>query len=237
MSRIGKKPVEIPAKTKVEVKGQTVHVEGPKGTLEWTVPSPIAVVYAGGGIASGRSGYDLLTGPFMGDQTIIASLERAFHAPGVRAVVFRVESPGGEVRIRPARFSCPQDARGFRLRAPGFGPSGDHRPPRCARLRRRLGEVVLLGPPGIGKTHLAIGLSVLRARPATGSASPLRPNGWRAWTVAYAQGRLDAERVLSRALPPPVIDCALTRWATSPPRLRSPTYSSSSSVPVTSGRR
>jgi len=43
MSRIGKQPVEIPAKTKVEVKGQTIHVEGPKGKLEWTVPSPITV--------------------------------------------------------------------------------------------------------------------------------------------------------------------------------------------------
>lgn len=43
MSRIGKQPVVIPAKTKVEVKGQTVHVEGPKGKLEWTVPSPIQV--------------------------------------------------------------------------------------------------------------------------------------------------------------------------------------------------
>ena len=63
----------------------------------WAVPSPVAIVYAGGGIAGGRSGNDLLTGPFMGDQTVIAALERAFHAPGVRAVVFRVESPGGEV--------------------------------------------------------------------------------------------------------------------------------------------
>ena len=43
MSRIGKKPVEIPAKTKVEVKGQAIYVEGPKGKLEWIVPSPIKV--------------------------------------------------------------------------------------------------------------------------------------------------------------------------------------------------
>lgn len=43
MSRIGKKPVEIPAKTKVEVKGQVVSVEGPRGKLDFTVPSPIRV--------------------------------------------------------------------------------------------------------------------------------------------------------------------------------------------------
>ena len=48
MSRIGKQPVEIPAKTKVEVKGQTVRVEGPKGVLEWTVPAPITVAVKDG---------------------------------------------------------------------------------------------------------------------------------------------------------------------------------------------
>src|ERR1043166_2106183 len=43
MSRIGKRPIEIPPKTKVEVKGQFVQVEGPKGKLDFTVPSPIKV--------------------------------------------------------------------------------------------------------------------------------------------------------------------------------------------------
>ncbi|HUI07473.1 MAG TPA: 50S ribosomal protein L6 [Verrucomicrobiae bacterium] len=52
MSRIGKKPVEIPAKTKVEVKGQMVHVEGPKGTLEWTVPEPIKVAVKDGRVVT-----------------------------------------------------------------------------------------------------------------------------------------------------------------------------------------
>ena len=47
MSRIGKKPVEIPAKTKVAVTGQVVMVEGPKGRLEFTVPSPISVTVKG----------------------------------------------------------------------------------------------------------------------------------------------------------------------------------------------
>lgn len=52
MSRIGKKPVEIPPKTKVNVKGQTVTVEGPRGTLEWTVPSPITVEVKDGKIVA-----------------------------------------------------------------------------------------------------------------------------------------------------------------------------------------
>src|SRR4051812_42877206 len=33
MSRIGKKPITIPSGVKVEVKGQAVHVNGPKGNL------------------------------------------------------------------------------------------------------------------------------------------------------------------------------------------------------------
>ena len=33
MSRIGKQPITIPAKVKVEVKGQQVFIEGPKGKI------------------------------------------------------------------------------------------------------------------------------------------------------------------------------------------------------------
>jgi|ERR1051326_1896243 large subunit ribosomal protein L6 len=46
MSRIGKKPVEIPAKVKVTVSGAHVAVEGPKGKLAWDVPAPIKVAMA-----------------------------------------------------------------------------------------------------------------------------------------------------------------------------------------------
>jgi len=67
----------------------------PEAQREWTVPAPVAVVYASGGIETGRSGGDLLLGPSMGSETVIAQLERAFTHPGVRAVVLRVESPGG----------------------------------------------------------------------------------------------------------------------------------------------
>ena len=38
MSRIGKQPITIPPKVKVEIKGQKVHVEGPKGKLDWELP-------------------------------------------------------------------------------------------------------------------------------------------------------------------------------------------------------
>lgn len=42
MSRIGNKPVEIPAKVKVNIDGSgKVAVEGPKGKLNWTLPKGI----------------------------------------------------------------------------------------------------------------------------------------------------------------------------------------------------
>jgi protease IV len=61
----------------------------------WVVPAPIAVVYAAGAIESGHSGNDLLLGPSMGSATVVRQLERAFQRRGVKAVVLRVESPGG----------------------------------------------------------------------------------------------------------------------------------------------
>ena len=67
----------------------------PESRTRWNTPQRIAVVYAGGGIVDGKSGSDLLEGSVMGDQTIAAQLERAFKAPGVKAVVLRVDSPGG----------------------------------------------------------------------------------------------------------------------------------------------
>ncbi len=38
MSRIGKQPIALPAKVKVEIKGQKVTVEGPKGKLDFDLP-------------------------------------------------------------------------------------------------------------------------------------------------------------------------------------------------------
>ncbi len=43
MSRIGKKPIPIPAGVKVDLAGAVVNVSGPKGKLTWKVPAPITV--------------------------------------------------------------------------------------------------------------------------------------------------------------------------------------------------
>jgi large subunit ribosomal protein L6 len=43
MSRIGKKPVKVPANVKVNVAEQTIKVEGPKGKLEWSFRPEVSV--------------------------------------------------------------------------------------------------------------------------------------------------------------------------------------------------
>ena len=58
MSRIGKQPIVIPAKVKVEVKGQKVHVEGPKGKLDWELPKRTTLKVEGDKIIVGRAGED-----------------------------------------------------------------------------------------------------------------------------------------------------------------------------------
>lgn len=58
MSRIGKQPIAIPAKVKVEVKGQKVHVEGPKGKLDWELPACASLKVEGDKIVVNRAGED-----------------------------------------------------------------------------------------------------------------------------------------------------------------------------------
>jgi len=48
MSRIGKKPVTIPAKVTVSIEGQHVTVKGPKGQLEMDVHADITVALEDG---------------------------------------------------------------------------------------------------------------------------------------------------------------------------------------------
>ncbi|MEK6631249.1 MAG: signal peptide peptidase SppA [Acidobacteriota bacterium] len=55
----------------------------------------IAVIYAVGLIASGRSGYDPLNGPVVGSDTIVEYIRQARGDRSIKAIVLRVDSPGG----------------------------------------------------------------------------------------------------------------------------------------------
>src|SRR5436309_9288598 len=58
MSRIGKQSIAIPPKVKVEVKGQQVFVEGPKGKLNWELPRRTSLKVEGGNVVVSRDGDD-----------------------------------------------------------------------------------------------------------------------------------------------------------------------------------
>jgi len=58
MSRIGKQPIAIPPKVKVEVKGQQVFVEGPKGKLNWELPRRTSLKVENGKVVVSREGED-----------------------------------------------------------------------------------------------------------------------------------------------------------------------------------
>ena len=58
MSRIGKQPIAIPPKVKVEVQGQKVSVEGPKGKLDWELPQRTRLKVQDGKIVVSREGDD-----------------------------------------------------------------------------------------------------------------------------------------------------------------------------------
>jgi len=44
MSRIGRAPIPVPDGVTVDIKGQHVRVDGPRGSLERTLPEPIRIV-------------------------------------------------------------------------------------------------------------------------------------------------------------------------------------------------
>jgi protease IV len=62
----------------------------------------IAVIYAAGTIASGSSGYDPLQGSVLGSETLIEYIRRARSDRSVRAIVLRIDSPGGSASASDA---------------------------------------------------------------------------------------------------------------------------------------
>lgn len=56
MSRIGKKPIEIPDKVTVEITDGIIKIKGSKGELSWNYPDKIKVSVNGGQISVERSG-------------------------------------------------------------------------------------------------------------------------------------------------------------------------------------
>lgn len=62
----------------------------------------IAVIYAAGTINGGKSGYDPVNGPVLGSETLIEYIRQARKDSSVRAIVLRVDSPGGSTTASDA---------------------------------------------------------------------------------------------------------------------------------------
>jgi len=61
----------------------------------WAIPPKIAVIFGEGAIFSGESGKDFIFGKIMGSETIASAIKKAREDRSVKAIVFRVDSPGG----------------------------------------------------------------------------------------------------------------------------------------------
>src|SRR3954454_12749782 len=62
----------------------------------------VAVIYASGTIASGKSGYDTVNGAVAGSETLIDYIRQARRDSSIRAIVLRVDSPGGSAAASDA---------------------------------------------------------------------------------------------------------------------------------------
>ncbi len=62
----------------------------------------IAVIYAAGAIASGRSGFDPLNGAVVGSDTLIDYIRQARKDGSNRAIILRIDSPGGSAAASDA---------------------------------------------------------------------------------------------------------------------------------------
>lgn len=58
MSRIGKKPIAIPAGVEVKVAGQTVSIKGPLGKLDWSLVEGVTVAVESGNVVVSRASDD-----------------------------------------------------------------------------------------------------------------------------------------------------------------------------------
>jgi protease-4 len=62
----------------------------------------VAVIYAAGAITSGKSGYDPVNGAVVGSDTLVEYIRQARHDGAVRAIVLRIDSPGGSAAASDA---------------------------------------------------------------------------------------------------------------------------------------
>lgn len=118
MSRIGKQPIEVPGKVKVEIQGVKVTVTGPKGTLAREIRPEIALEQADGRILVKARDNSQRTRAFTGltrtlINNMVVGVEKGFQKKlVVEGVGYRVEAKGKFLNLsvgysNPVEFALP----------------------------------------------------------------------------------------------------------------------------------
>jgi protease-4 len=85
----------------------------------------VAVIYAAGAIAAGESGFDPLNGSAVGSETLTTYIRQARRDPSVRAIVLRIDSPGGSAAASDAIWRELMIARNERADRPIIASMSD----------------------------------------------------------------------------------------------------------------
>jgi len=123
MSRIGKKPIEVPAKVKVSVGNDgAVTVEGPKGKLSWTLPKAVRAKVEGTNVELAREGETRQVRALHGlSRALIANMVVGVNTGfkkdlEIQGVGFKAAVQGQKLNLslgksHPILFDIPQDVK------------------------------------------------------------------------------------------------------------------------------
>ena len=105
MSRIGNKPITVPAGVEVKVEGQHVTVKGPKGTLERDINPEITIKFEDGTITFERSSENRLDRSLHGlSRTLVNNMIEGVQKEFTRelqinGVGYRVQKQGNDLNL------------------------------------------------------------------------------------------------------------------------------------------
>ena len=85
--------------------------EIPSDTLGLNNGEKVAIIYASGGIMPGRSGSGPLSGETVGSDTVVSAVNDAARDTSVKAIVLRVDSPGGSALASDLIWNAIENAK------------------------------------------------------------------------------------------------------------------------------
>ncbi|MFN9174502.1 MAG: 50S ribosomal protein L6 [Synechocystis sp.] len=119
MSRIGKRPISLPAKVSVEITGLHVSIKGPKGSLERTLPDKITVAKDGETLTVTRQDESRIARERHGlVRTLVANMvdgvDKGFERRlEIQGVGYRAQAQGSQLTLnvgysKPVEMTMPQ---------------------------------------------------------------------------------------------------------------------------------